>query len=363
MILAARGEPYDLVSLDINLGHSGNEGPQQDGLHLLGEIARTHTAWMVAILTGVEKDPSFKGGRATVVQRNLRNLAMQTFPPERLVVIEKPSELTAITETALPAALADSLVLGNRIKQVVSIFEHTSSYRNIFRRLILPNQFKGDAKEEEDGDAFDFDTDAEADDKPKRQKKEWRKGVVVHWQIRYDCGELITVPEKTGMDVIRVLLENEHKEFKYAELEAKVEGGAAPGAADGGAAVEVIFGGAGHEQVGIPEDADVETRRQYIAQIRMLKGKIEQLENESGDPRDLAKAKSDIKAFRDAVKKLRQAPDTQEAQRIRAHKSRILASLREQGLVDFADHLENWIRSDRGSIAYWPPSDMNWQTE
>lgn len=397
-ILAARDEPYDLVSLDINLGNPGGQEPQKDGLHLLGDIARIHAAWMVAILTGVEKDATFTGSRATIVRRNLRNLAMQTFPPERLVVIEKPSELTSLETTALSSALEESGVLGNRIKQVVSIFEHSTSYRNVFRKLVLPNEYKDGAKAD-DTEAEDAADDGDGAGKPKRQKKVWKKGAVVHWQIRFDCGEMITIPERSGMEVIRVLLENPRKEFSYGALEAaslgetalskedlgaqarpsfgqdklsqweQIVGEAEDGDASVGndpdttsAAREMVLSGYGTEQDGNYDDTEKQSRDAYIEALQGIEGKIEELQKTPGNGSLISHLKSEAAALKKEIKNLRHGGRTAESTRVAAHKSRVIASLREQGLVDLANHLDECI-DPKGTVTYWPPVDMNWQTE
>lgn len=411
-IKAARREPYDLVSLDINLSNPNSEQPQQDGLHLLGEIAKFQSAWMVAILTGVEKDSTFTGSRANVVRRNLRNLAMQTFPPERLVVIEKPSELTALEDTAdMPTILSESAVLGNRIKQVVSIFEHTSSYRNVFRKLILPNEYKENVKDKDahdlEDDELSDEADASQEGKAKRQKKEWKKGEVIHWQVRFDCGEMITIPQDNTieMDVIRVLLENPRKEFSYGALEAaamgetalsredliaqgqqkaprlddrtqceqiaaalegpqaeEVGGGAGAGADMQAAANEMVQAGHGQVQDGNFDDTERQSRETYERELRKLQAKIDGLKDKPESDGTVARMRNEAAALKKEIGKLRRGGRTAESTRIAAHKSRAFATLREQGLVDLANHLSDCIEA-KGTIHYWPPADRNWQTE
>src|SRR5688572_14620714 len=50
---AGKDVPYDLVSLDVNLGDSG-----LTGLDVLSTLGRFQSSWMVALLTGVETDTS-----------------------------------------------------------------------------------------------------------------------------------------------------------------------------------------------------------------------------------------------------------------------------------------------------------------
>src|ERR1035437_960841 len=47
----AAQNPYDFVSLDVNLGNT-----EVTGLHVLDAFKRFQSAWMVALLTGVETD-------------------------------------------------------------------------------------------------------------------------------------------------------------------------------------------------------------------------------------------------------------------------------------------------------------------
>src|SRR5438105_11940670 len=51
MAKAARARPFDLVSLDVNLGDSA-----LTGLDVLDTLKRFQSAWMAVLLTGVETD-------------------------------------------------------------------------------------------------------------------------------------------------------------------------------------------------------------------------------------------------------------------------------------------------------------------
>src|SRR6267142_6683006 len=82
---SASNNPYDLISLDVNLGDA-----EVTGLDVLSAFKRFQSAWMVALLTGVEADGTLDAtvgkGAATKLRRQLRRDAYARFPAERLLV-------------------------------------------------------------------------------------------------------------------------------------------------------------------------------------------------------------------------------------------------------------------------------------
>jgi CheY-like chemotaxis protein len=165
---------YDLVSLDVNLGDSA-----KTGLDVLQIFNAFNSAWMVALLTGVETDRALdktlgkeKGGR---IRNELRRDAYLKFPAERLVVVEKPAP------TLKPAEQA--ILLESRVNQIVLLYEQISMLRYVFRR-----------KE------FIF------------YKKIGRSPVEckgVRWEIRFDSEGPITLEDELGFTALQRLLAGE----------------------------------------------------------------------------------------------------------------------------------------------------------
>ena len=102
---AAKPNPYDLVSLDVFLGD-----PAMTGLHVLDTLNRFQSAWMVALLTGVETDATVDQtmgrARGDTLRKQLRRDAYARFPAERLLVVEKPS--ASLIPTSAAAAPTDT---------------------------------------------------------------------------------------------------------------------------------------------------------------------------------------------------------------------------------------------------------------
>src|SRR5690606_27958737 len=114
---AAKEHPYDFVSLDVNLGD-----PVLSGLDVLETLKRFHSAWMVALLTGVETDATVDATMGKTagdrLRKQLRRDAYARFPAERLLVVEKPSSKIAATEA--------ERLLANRIEQIALVYEEIS---------------------------------------------------------------------------------------------------------------------------------------------------------------------------------------------------------------------------------------------
>jgi len=123
---AAEKHPYDFVSLDVALGSA-----DMTGLDILGAFKRFQSAWMVAILTGVETDASLNGtvGReaAERLRRQLRRDAYARFWAERLIVVEKPSAKEPEQKRAE--------LLSNRLRDIASVYVEVARQRYIFRPI------------------------------------------------------------------------------------------------------------------------------------------------------------------------------------------------------------------------------------
>lgn len=176
---AAEKCPYDLVSLDVNLGNAA-----LTGLDVLTVFNRFQSAWMISLLTGVETDETLTGilgeEKAEGLRRRLRRDAYARFPSERLLVVEKPS-------TTLSNDDANEL-LANRIEQITLVYEEVSRQRYIFRPLEVVSLTRMT--------------------KPKGAKgpREFMETSSLHWQIRFDCGQIRTLPDMAGFKTLHHLL-------------------------------------------------------------------------------------------------------------------------------------------------------------
>ena len=175
----ARLNPYDFVSLDVNLGHR-----TLTGLDVLLSFKRFGSAWMAALLTGVETDPSLDQTmgkeRGARLRAQLRRDAYASFAPERLLVIEKPS-------TALPNDEARKL-LSNRVQQIALVYEEVGRLRYVFRPIEVESLVRIPTP------------------KGTQAKRRLMTTRALHWQIRFDCGELRTLPDKAGFKTLHYLL-------------------------------------------------------------------------------------------------------------------------------------------------------------
>jgi len=176
----AKSNPYDLVSLDVNLGDS-----DYTGLDVLATLKRFRSAWMVSLLTGVETDKSadhtMGQEKAENLRKQLRRDAYSSFPAERLIVVEKPS-------ITLPSEEYD-LLLENRISQIALIYEEIARLRYIFRPIEVVRMERVKSKK--------------GQPKPKRKFIETESR---HWQIRFDCGDIRTLPDRAGLKTLHHLL-------------------------------------------------------------------------------------------------------------------------------------------------------------
>ena len=181
----AKGNPYDLVSLDVNLGDN-----RLTGLDVLDTLKRFRSAWMVALLTGVETDPSLDAAlgesRAGDIRRQLRRDAYSRFPAERLQVVEKPSQSL---ETPNQRTL-----LANRLEQISLVYEEVGRLRYVFRPIEV--------------------TSLERIPQPKGNKgtRKFIETTALHWQIRYNCGEIRTLPNLSGFKTLHYLLSRDRNE-------------------------------------------------------------------------------------------------------------------------------------------------------
>jgi len=176
---AAKPHPYDLVSLDVNLGDK-----EETGLDVLNTLRRFQSAWMVAMLTGVETDRSLDGtiGREAGerLRRQLRSDAYGRFPAERLLIVEKPGAETPGEEA--------TRLMRDRVRQICLLYEQVGRSRYIFRPIEVAGLERVSAA------------------KGKQVKRKFIETSTTHWQIRFNCGDIRTLPDRAGYRTLHHLL-------------------------------------------------------------------------------------------------------------------------------------------------------------
>jgi len=384
--LARRAEahPYDLVSLDVNLGDDS-----LSGLDVLDTLKRFQSVWMVALLTGVESDVNLDRTMGTEtgekLRRGLRRDAYQRFHAERLLMVEKPS-------TALSGDEAREL-LRNRLEQIVLVYIEVSRLRYIFRPIEVISMERVKATKES---------------RNRKGSRRFIKTLSTHWQIRFDCGDIRTLPNKTGFKVLHHILSLDRNDSLAPEaalvIEPKNERAAESKASGGGGdAIAEFFESKGirwSEMDKLTQDNLIQVllanrMRRYV-ELREIKDdeglllrEEEEMEaivkelgplaaiaetgylrlsgesdSSAGDvPMSLAEMSSND-LHRNSGAYDRHAggwgEDSPEAQSFRARMMRVKDSLRENGFATFADHLDSYLSSTGGCWSYHPPEGVEW---
>ena len=383
---AARSRPYDLVSLDVNLGDT-----QLTGMDVLDTLKRFRSAWMVVLLTGVETDASLDKtlGRekGDDLRKKLRRDAYCRFPAERLLVVEKPP-------ASLPRKEAGAL-LANRIEQIALVYEEIGRLRYVFRPIDVECLQRVAGR------------------KGEKQPRRFIETVAPHWQIRFDCGELRTLPDMAGFRTLHYLLTRERDQSVTPEealaIEPKKEkpdGAGRTGAAD---PVADWFRGQGIEWDGLSQAERDKLVRAALAlkfeRYCELRGyqdeddlapteetELERIRAELGPLADAAEtgyqrmkpaesprpgpspddtpgaaalAQDNLHASQGNYDRLgqgRRGFDSPAAALFRARMKRVKDCLRENGLADFARHLEDYLQSTGANWSYNPPEGIDWTT-
>lgn len=379
---AARGNAYDFVSLDVNLGDKN-----LTGLDVLDTLKRFRSAWMVALLTGVETDASLDKAvgkaKGEDLRRSLRRDAYARFPSERLIVVEKPAH-------SLPEPDAAKL-LANRIEQIALVFEEVSRQRYIFRPIEV--------------------TSLERVPQPKGQKgrRTFIETSALHWQIRFDCAEIRTLPNLSGFKTLHYLLSHDRStsvtpeealaiEPKAEKTSAKPSPGEDPVAAYFDAqgitwrdlsspeqdkliraALSLKFNRY-RELRGFQDEEDISTSEESELNriIRELGPLADAAETayQRMRPADRGLATSpetspstlsqdDLHAGGanyDQLGEDRRGKDSPTAALFRARMKRVKDCLRENGFADMAQHLEDYVMSTGANWSYNPPDGVEWTT-
>jgi len=378
---AATAQPYDLVSLDVNLGD-----PNVTGMNVLASLKRFRSAWMVAMLTGVETDSTLDASmgptKAEQVRRNLRRDAYAEFPAERLLVIEKPS-------STLPSA-EGILLLVNRIRQIALIYDEIARLRFIFHPIMVTSLERVKAI------------------KGKPAKRKFIETATLHWQIRFNCGELRTLPDRAGFRTLHRLLSMPRDEVLTPEQALAIE--------PKNEIQTILFTGSGDPVAAFFEAQGInwlalDAAQQYQLIQAALALRFKRYVELRGfqDDDDLTAEESDelnriknelgplLAAAEVAYKRLsgneeenvveevqhavamqeglhvaggnyervgddRRGFDSPAAQIFRARWKRAKDYLRENGYTDLAQHLEDYVHPTGSSWSYNPPNGVEWTT-
>jgi CheY-like chemotaxis protein len=373
----AESKPYDLVSLDVNLGERA-----ATGLDVLSSLKRFQSAWMVSLLTGVEMDVSADATlgkvKAEQLRKQLRRDAYSRFPAERLLVVEKPAP-------SLDAGEATRL-LGNRIRQIALIYEEIGRLRYIFRPIEVVSLERVTVP------------------KGQKAKQKFIETESLQWQVRFDCGDLRTIPNRTGYKTLHHLLSMGRDESLPAEqalaIEPKIEKLDTAPSADGDP-VAAYFEAQGIQWKEMDEaeqekliKAALSLRfKRYVElrsyqeqddisaeeadQLDRLKSELGPLAgaaevayqrmNADGDEATAAAtagmlAQNDLHAGGGNFEKTERGYDSPNAKNFRKRMERTRDYLRENGFGDFATHLEGYLTSTGANWSYHPPEDVEWTT-
>lgn len=444
-------EPYDLVSLDVFLGEAEAKRGVT-GMRVLEEINAANAAWMVAMLTGIEgrnrrgRGDSDAEDLVREIQEDLRARARKNFPPERLVALEKPTQKLRQENTT------EMHVLEKRLKQVVLIYDQLSKTRNIFRELRLPceepwvavidrEKFLMAAKqqwEEQEAvrikkqkakgkelEAREFDITQlriiPAQDgilvprggreetlaremellKMKSEKRRadtiWVKSELISWQVRFKCGDIITVPNDDGLDgrglkTVQAFFRWPDIEMRPGTVNALINGNISEPPKDDDPVVHQHFAQAPAsryvEQEGSAadeidnhetnEDDDIDAASQHAGELRQrteewdttdkdsserykreLRRKRAELESASGVR--ATELKNEITALENELKKLRTGAQSLDADFVRQAKTRAIEHLRQNGAVALANHIESWMKPRKAKWTYDPSPRIDWK--
>ena len=377
----ARDCPYDLVSLDINLGDSG-----LTGLDVLDTLHRFQSAWMVALLTGVETDETLDATmgqtKANSLRRRLRRDAFARFPAERLLVVEKPSATLAIEDAAE--------LLANRLEQIALVYEEISRQRYIFRPLEV--------------------TSLERVPKPKGSKepRKFIETTSLHWQIRFNCGPIRTLPNLAGFRTLHYLLSLDPADSVTPEHALVIEPKAEKVSGNAGATSDPVaeyFTAQGIPWNGLAADDQGKLIRAALSlkfnRYCELRGYQDEDDLSAEEEAELNRIVRELGALADSAETayLRMTPgeadtasvaddsagalaqqglkpmggnyrksdkswgkDSPAAVLFRARMKRVKDCLRENGFQDLAKHLEDYVMPNRANWSYNPPEGVEWTT-
>jgi len=380
---AAKIKPYDFVSLDVNLGDA-----TMTGLDVLDTLKRFKSAWMVALLTGVETDTSVDETmgktRGENLRKQLRRDAYARFPGDRLLVVEKPSSGMTTDE-------AQSL-LENRLEQIALLYEEIGRLRYVFR----PIEVVG--------------LERIAVPKGANARRRFTETTALHWQIRFNCGEIRTLPDMAGFRTFHYLLSRNPSEQVTPEealaYEPKNDRGKGDSPTAGPDPVAAYFEAQG---IAWKDLSSAEQEKLIRAALSLkfhryveLRGYQDEDDLSPSEEDELARVVRELGPLCDAAEiayqrmrpskgcgvgdgrlspaEMRQNDlhigggnydrlgtgrrglDSPAAQLFRARMKRVKDCLRENGFADFAEHIESCLKSTGANWSYDPPGGIEWTT-
>lgn len=353
-VTSVADNPYDLVCLDMLL-KDPDGGMAGHGLDVLGKINLYSSAWMVFVLTGVERDDSVKNSLgedlAAKLQKELRSSVYETtFPRERLMIEEKP----------LPE---ETELIKSRLKDVCAVLKQSLSGQNVFKRLKVPNQiYKYEFK---DGSWKELnDKQRSMASRKKLLKMSGKKRVqnaqafndtLVCRQIRYKCGPLMTEPNSPYYDAVEVALSQPGVKVSGTQI-----GGDSPVVLLKPHTVldDNLTIGDGEEW----DTTDSDTCEAYTRHIKKIEAELGNLPKVDPRCKILIQEISELKT---AIKKLRKRPEVMVPPgsiNMRKAKERAIKALRKSGQLELAKHLESALVSSGNSLTYEPPAHIVWNT-
>jgi len=380
----AEKNPYDLISLDVNLGG------RVTGLHVLGAFSRFKSAWMAVVLTGVGTDKTIGATlgehEADKLRKQLRAQAYAQFPAERLIVVEKPQARESETYARQ---------LGDRLSDIASLYEMIARQRYIFRPIEVT------ALERIPGRKG-----------APRAERRFLKTRSLHWQVRFNCGDIRTLPNRAGYKVIHKLLSLDRTQSLTPDEARAIEPpedkpvppdqGQDPVAAffvargidweslsdaEREKMIRAVLAFHFHRYVALrtlqDEDELTEAEADELAAIRKEIGPLADVAEDyyqrsrpSDTPSsvsasgltvssaDEALASGDLHIAGDNYDKRpgSHGYDSTAAAGFRKKKEMAAKYLRENGFAEMAQHLEDYIQPNRSNWSYNPPGDIEWTT-
>lgn len=380
---AAKLSPYDFVSLDVNLGNA-----TLTGLDVLDTLKRFQSAWMVALLTGVETDATVDEtmGRAKgeSLRKKLRRDAYARFPSDRLLVVEKPPFGMATDE-------AQNL-LENRVEQIALLYEEIGRLRYVFR----PIEVVG--------------LERIATPKGAKARRKFIETTALHWQIRFNCGEIRTLPDMAGFRTFHYLLSRNANEQVTPEealaYEPKTDRGRsdAPNAGPDPVAAYFETQGMAWKELSSAEQEKLIRAALSLKFHRYVELRTYQDEEDLSPTEDdeLSRIVGELGPLCDAAETAyqrmkpgegraaggdrlssaemrqndlhigggnydqlgtgRRGLDSPAAQLFRARMKRVKDYLRENGFADLAEHIEACLQSTGANWSYNPSGGIEWTT-
>jgi hypothetical protein len=299
------------------------------------------------------------------------------------LVIEKPSTKIATVEA--------ERLLTNRIEQIALVYEEISRLRYVFRPIDVVSLKR--APQPKGGKA----------------KRAFHEATSRHWQIRFNCGEIRTLPDLSGFKTLHYLLSRDRNVSVTPEealsIEPKTDKPTGPlGTGEDPVAGYFEAQGIAWKELPLPEQEKL-MRAAFslkFARYRELREFQDEDELSPAEDSELARIARELGPLADAAEtayqrirprdrdsdtignaasaviaqndlhlaggnydKLgtdRRGQDSPAAQLFRARMKRVKDCLRENGFADFAQHIEDYIMSTGANWSYNPPQGVEWTT-